>query len=161
MSLLLSSALLCALTVGQIPDVAEQNLLDQHGVADRLADHSDQVVVVMVVTARRLRNLKALEKDLQARYENLHFLRIVDVPEEPPVTREDVARKLDKRVPEEISILIDVERHWARQLELDTQRPNLLLFDRDGRFAAAFRGRAEPELLDELHVALDELTGAP
>jgi len=161
MSILLSSALLCALAVGQIPDVAEQNLLDQRGVTDRLADRRDQIVVVMVVTARRLRNLKALEEDLQARYETVHFMRVVDIPEEPPVTHEEVARKLDKRVPEEISILIDVERHWARELELDTQRPNLLLFDREGKFVAAFRGRAEPELLDDIHVVLDELAGAP
>ena len=161
MSILLSSALLCALAVGQIPDVAEQNLLDQRGATDRLADRRDQIVVVMVVTARRLRNLKALEEDLQARYETVHFMRIVDIPEKPRVTHEEVARKLDKRVPEEISILIDVERHWARELELDTQRPNLLLFDREGKFVAAFRGRAEPELLDDIHVVLDELTGAP
>ena len=64
MSLLLSTALLGALTVGQAPAVAEIDLLDQHGVADRLADHSDRVVVVMVVTARRLRSLKGLEQDL-------------------------------------------------------------------------------------------------
>ena len=79
----------------------------------------------------------------------------------PPVTREQVADKLDKRVPEEVPILIDIERRWARELELDTERPNVLLFDREGRFVAAFHGRAEPELLDEIHAVLDELTGTP
>jgi hypothetical protein len=161
MSLLLSTVLLGALTVGQTPAVAELDLLDQHGVADRLADHSNRIVVVMVVTARRLRNLKGLERDLHERYEDLKFIRIADVPDDPPVTREEVADKLNKRVPEEVPILIDIERRWARELELDTERPNVLLFDRDGRFVAAFRGRAEPELLDEIHAALDELTGRP
>jgi hypothetical protein len=161
MSLLLSSIFLGALTVGQTPVLAEQDLLDQYGVAHRLADHTDRVVVVMVVTARRLRNLKALEKDLRERYEDVHFLRIADIPEEPPVTREQVARKLVKRVPEEVPILIDIDRQWARELELDTERPNLLLFDSGGRFVAAFRGRADPDLLGEIHEVLDELTGVP
>ena len=161
MSLVIGCLLFGALTVGELPDVAEQQLLDQRGVADRLADHTDRVVVVMVVTARRLRNLKGLEKDLQQRYGDVHFLRIADIPEEPPVTREQVARKLDKRVPDDVSILIDIDRQWARGLELDTQRPNLLVFDRGGKFVSAFRGRAEPELLDEIHAVLDELTEAP
>jgi hypothetical protein len=161
MSLLLSSIFLGALTVGQTPVLAEQDLLDQYGVAHRLADHTDQVVVVMVVTARRLRNLKALEKDLRESYEDVRFLRIADIPEEPPVTREEVARKLVKRVPEEVPILIDIDRQWARELELDTERPNLLLFDSGGRFVAAFRGRADPDLLGEIHEVLDELTGVP
>jgi hypothetical protein len=161
MSLLLSSVFLGALTVGQTPVMAEQDLLDQYGVAHRLADHTDRVVVVMVVTARRLRNLKALEKDLRESYEDVRFLRIADIPEEPPVTREQVARKLVKRVPEEVPILIDIDRQWARELELDTERPNLLLFDSGGRFVAAFRGRADPDLLGEIHEVLDELTGVP
>lgn len=161
MSLLLSTVLLGALTIGQTPAVAELDLLDQNGVADRLANHTDRVVVVMVVTARRLRNLKGLERDLHERYDDVYFLRIADIPEDPPVTREQVAHKLNKRVPEEVSILIDIERHWAGELELDTGRPNVLLFDREGRFVAAFRGRAEPELLDEIHAVLDELTGTP
>jgi len=161
MSLLLSTALLGALTVGQMPAVAEIDLFDQHGVADRLADHPDRIVVVMVVTARRLRNLKGLEQDLHERYDDLYFMRIADVPEDQPVTREEVAGKLDRRVPEEIPILIDIDRRWADELELDTERPNVFLFDREGRFVAAFRGRAEPELLDEIHAALDELTRTP
>ena len=161
MSLLLSTVILGALTVGQAPAVAEVELLDQHGVADRLADHPDRIVVVMVVTARRLRNLKGIEQDLHERYDDLHYMRIVDIPEDPPVTHEKVAAKLDKRVPEEVPILIDIDRRWATDLELDTGRPNVLIFDREGRFVAAFRGRAEPELLDEIHTALDELTGTP
>jgi hypothetical protein len=161
MPLLLIPALFGALIVGQAPDVAEYPLFDQHGEADRLTDHTGEVVVVMIVTARRLRNLKALENDLRERYENVFFLRIADVPERPPVTREDVARKLDKRVPEEVSILIDIDRRWASELELDTEYPNLLLFDREGKFTAAFTGRAEPALLDEIHTVMDELTETP
>ena len=114
----------------------------------------------MVVTARRLRNLKGWEKPLRERYDDIHFVRIADVPEEPPVSHEEVAQKLVKRVPEEVPILIDIERRWARELELDTSRPNLLLFDRDGRLAATFHGRPDPALLDEVFAAIEELTGA-
>jgi hypothetical protein len=157
--MLLASILLVAATVGQTPAVADLELMDQHGVPDRLAAHRDHVVVVMVVTGKRLRNIKAWEKELREEYAEVHFLRIADIPEEPPVTREDVARKLVKRVPEEISILIDIERRWARELELDTDRPNLLIFDADGRLAAAFHGRMEPTRLEEVRAVLDGLVG--
>ena len=137
--MLLASILLVTVTLGQIPAVADIALMDQHGVSDRLAAHRDHVVVVMVVTGKRLRNLKAWEKELRESYPEVHFLRIADIPEEPPVTREQVAEKLAKRVPEDISILIDIERRWAGEMKLDTGRPNLLLFDEEGKLAAAFR----------------------
>jgi hypothetical protein len=160
MALLLASVILATLAPGQIPPVADLELIDQYGRADSLAAHRDHIVVAMVVTARRLRNLKGWEKQLRERYDDIHFLRIADVPEEPPVTHEQVAQKLVKRVPEEVPILIDVERRWARELELDTARPNLLLVDRDGRIVTTIRGRPEPALLDELFAAIDELTRA-
>lgn len=161
MSTLLAFFVLGAAVLGQTPDVADVELVDQLGNSGSLTDHRDQVVVVMVVTARRLRNLKAWEKDLRDRYDDIHFLRVADIPRDPPVTHEQVARKLAKRVPEEVSIFIDIEGQWARELELDTGRPNLLLFDRDGRLAAAFRGRWEAASSEEVYAALDQLTGGP
>jgi len=155
--MLIVSLLLGAVVLGQAPSVAELELTDQYGASERLSAHDDHVVVVMVVTAKRLRNLKAWEKELRERYADVQFLRIADVPEEPPVSLEQVAKKLRARVPEEVSILIDVDRQWARGLELDTDRPNLLLIDRDGKLAAAFRGREEPDLLDQVCAALDSL----
>jgi hypothetical protein len=111
----------------------------------------------MVVTVRRLRNLKAWETELLERREGIDFLRIADIPADPPTTRERVARKLSSRVPDEVSILIDLDRRWAREMNLDTGRPNLLLFDREGELAATFRGRMEPELLEEVLAAIDRL----
>jgi hypothetical protein len=155
--MLLASILLGAAVLGQAPSVADLELTDQNGASDSLAAHRDHVVLVMVVTAKRLRNLKAWEKELREPYEGIHYLRIADVPEAPPVTHEQVARKLAARVPEGVPILIDLERRWSREMELDTGRPNLLLFDRHGRLSAAFRGRMEPALLDEVRAALDRL----
>jgi hypothetical protein len=161
MSTLLTAFVLGTAVLGQTPELADLKLVDQFGNAGSLADHRDQVVVVMVVTARRLRNLKAWEKDLRERYDDIYFLRIADIPPDPPVTHEQVARKFTKRVPEEVSIFIDIEGQWARGLELDTGRPNLLLFDREGKLAAAFRGRWETAPLKDVYAAMDELMGGP
>jgi len=156
----LASILLGALVLGQVPPVAELELTDQYGNSDSLSAHRNHVVVAMVVTAKRLRNLKSWEKSLREHYEDVHFLRIADVPAEPSVTLDRVARKLRGRVPEDVPILIDVERHWAQALDLDTGRPNLLLIDRDGKLRAAFRGRSEPELLDEVQTAMKSLVNS-
>ena len=157
-----SIALLAALLLSApTHDVAGVTLTDQRGRTDRLVDHRDRVVLVMVVTAKRLRNLKAWERDLHERFEALDFLRVADVPSEPPVTVEQVSAKLVRRVPERVSILIDIERAWATQLELDTQRPNLLLYDRQGRLAAQFRGRHEPELAARVADEIARLLGRP
>ena len=141
--------------------IADLRLVDHFGRDDGLTDHRGRVVVAMVVTARRLRNLKAWETNLRARYDGLDFLRIADVPPDPPVTHEQVAQKFARRVPEEVPILIDLAGHWARELELDTSRPNVLLFDREGRLAGSFRERWEEAPVDEVYALLDELTGRP
>jgi hypothetical protein len=155
--MLLASVLLAASLASQPAAPAELELIDQHGVADSLAAHRGRVTLVMVVTVRRLRNLKAWETELLERREGIDFLRIADIPADPPATRERVARKLSSRVPDEVSILIDLDRRWAREMNLDTGRPNLLLFDREGELAATFRGRMEPELLEEVLAAIDRL----
>jgi len=58
-------------------------------------------------------------------------------------------------------VLIDIERRWARDLQLDTSRPNLLLFDRHGKIVARERGRAERELVDAFAAKIRELASAP
>jgi hypothetical protein len=152
---------LSALVLGQTPEVASIELTDQHGQRDSVARHRDEVLVTMVVTASRLRNLKAWERELRERFPELRFVRIADVPQDPPVTLERVANKLAQRVPEEVSVLIDLERRWADELELETDRPNLLLFDRRGRLASAIRGRAEPDLLDRFCADIATILEAP
>lgn len=111
----------------------------------------------MVVTARRLRNLKAWEQDLRERYENLRFMRVVDVPADPPVSYEEVAGMLMKRVPDEIEVLIDLNREWATALNLDTDRPNLLLFDREGYLVARTRGRAKTDFIESFAAEIEKV----
>jgi len=142
-----------------VPAAADAALPDQHGRTDSVAAHRDHVTVVMVVTAARLRNLRAWQKELQERFDSVHFLLIADVPAEPAVTYERVAEKLAQRVPEEVSVLIDIERRWAEELDLDTDRPNLLLFDRQGLLVSTFRGRERPELVEQVSQALEALVG--
>lgn len=158
---LVLSLLILSPAPGEVLPVAEVELRDQHGETDSLAAHRGEVVVVMVVTARRLRNLRPWEKDLRDRFPGLSFLRIADIPEDSPVTHEKVASKLVKRVPEEVSILIDLEGRWSRGLDLDTDRPNVLVIDREGRLVDSVRGRHEAELAARLGAALDGLAAAP
>ena len=151
---------LAALVAGQVSSVDEVTLPDQYGVLDRLAAHREHVVVAMVVTAKRLRNLKAWENRLSRRYDDLHYLRVLDVadvPEGEPVTVDEIAARLLERVPEEISVLIDLERRWAEALELDTARPNIIVFDREGRFVTSVRGREDSALAEQLFRAIDSL----
>ena len=141
----------------ELPTAATLELPDQLGGSDSVAAHRGQVAVAMVVTARRLRNLKGWQRELQERFDDVDFVLIADVPADPPVTWEQVAKKLAQRVPDEVPVLIDLERRWATELELDTERPNLLLFDREGRLASRFRGRKEEALVEEVGRALAEL----
>ena len=129
-------------------------LRDQNGHPDRLAAHRGQPVVVLVVTAARLRSLKSWELDLRDRSSGLGFIRVVDIPETPKLSFEDVARKLRERVPAEVPILIDLDRVWARSLKLDTREANLLIFDAEGHLVRTFRGRREPALVAEVAAAV-------
>ncbi len=125
-------------------------LLDQHGHPAGLADHAGQLVVVLVVELRGLRSLKAWElavRERVEREEELRFLRVADVRPGRGITREKVLQKLGNRVPEEVSILIDLEGAWREAYRLDTATPNLLLFDGDGRLVHLFRGHSSPQLV--------------
>ena len=138
----------------------ETELRDQRGETDSVAAHRGTPTVAMVVTAKRLRNLRGWQRDLQARFDQVDYVLIADVPAEPPVTYERVAEKLGGRVPDGVSVLIDLDRAWATELELDTDRPNLLLFDAEGRLAARFRGRKQDALVEEVARELSQLVGS-
>ena len=157
----LSAILAIGLLTGVPAEVAELVLPDQRGDRDSLAAHRGDVVVAMVVTARRLRNLKGWERDLRDRFDEVEFFRVADVPDDPPVTYQDVVDKLAERIPEGVSVLIDVDRRWSTELGLDTGRPNILLIDREGNLAARFRGRSEPELVEEVSRKIEELLRKP
>ncbi len=137
--------------------LAALELRDLRGGTDSLAAHRGRPVVVMVVDARRLRTLKVWERDLRGRFGDLDYLRIADVPREPPTTYERVAEKLAQRVPEEVQVLIDMNGFWSTTLGLDTSRPNLLLMRADGTLAAAFEGRHDPQLAATVAAEVERL----
>jgi hypothetical protein len=159
--------LIAALVLGAvlpIPPAAvdglrDVELSDQFGGRDSLSAHLGSPTVVMVVTARRLRNLKPWERELRERFEDIDIVRIADVPDDSKATLDDVASKLRDRVPEGVPVLIDMERRWATALELDTDRPNLLLLDSDGALLGAYHGRHDTDLaaavVADLAVQLD------
>lgn len=137
-------------------------LADQYGRKDRLEAYSGSAVVVIVVSAQRLRKLKRWEIAIRDRYPTLRIVRIADVAVgDPPPTYEAVAERLRKRVPEEISVLIDMNRIWAAELDLDTSRPNLLVLDAEGSLRGTVRSRFSPESFAELSRTLDGLRVGP
>jgi hypothetical protein len=162
------STLLLALTLGallsaearDVGPLAGLTLRDQYGQGDSLEAHRGQVVLVTVVHAKRLRKLKSWETALRERLKDVHYVRIADVPTDPPVTQEEVAGKIRERVPENVPILIDLKRRWARALELDTEQPNLLIFDRKGRLVSSYRGSKDPSLEASVSRDLERLLQA-
>jgi hypothetical protein len=150
-------AVVVAVPQDSVGAVSHVLLGDQHGLQDSLAEHRGNVVVVMVVTAKRLRNIKPWERHLRERVDGVHYLRIADVPADSRATHDTVAAKIRERVPEGVSVLIDMERVWATELQLDTERPNLLIIDRDGSLIGSFRGLFTPELLEPVVDQIDDL----
>ncbi len=132
---------------------------DQFGDVSQIAVHRGDPAVVIVVTARRLRTVKPWEEALRERYGDLRTFLVADVPEEPPPSFERVAAKLEQRVPAGVQVLIDLDRGWAKELSLDTSRPNLLLLDAEGRLVDSYAGRWRPEAGSEFFAAVDRLIG--
>jgi hypothetical protein len=113
------------------------SLSDQEG---RLVQVPAPPFVVVVVGARRARDLRAWEERLRALSPRPEILRVVDVPEGGRPA--DVARKLRQRAPAGVSIAVDVDRAVARALELDMRDPQVLVLDAEGRIANRIKGRA-------------------
>lgn len=135
-------------------------LRDQLGREDGLADRRGKTVVALVVDARHLRSLKGWEVELHDRLPQVSFLRVADVPKDPPVTWKRVADKLRDRVPDEVSVEIDLERTWATTYELDTSEVNLLVFDAGGKLTARFRGRRGKPLVEQIVAAVAHTASA-
>ena len=161
----LASALILAVAFAgpseSIEAVSDLRLRDQYGQQDSLAEHRGNVVVVMVVTAKRLRNIKPWERHLRERVEGVHYLRVADVPADSKADHDSVAARLRERVPEGVPVLIDIERVWAKELELDTARPSVLIIDRDGRLTSSSGGLFAPELLEPVVDQLEQLLEEP
>jgi hypothetical protein len=132
-------------------------LADQYGESGGLEDYAGQPVLVIVASGRKLRHIKGWEKGLRKDYPQLLSLRIADITDEPRPTYEQVAKKLLKRVPEDVSIIIDLDNLWATEYGLDTDEACLLLFDAHGKVMAQFRGRANNARLAEVSAAITSI----
>jgi len=152
LALLLAVVTLAAHAAGGAPidAVSTVELQDQYGERDSLAAHRGRLVLVLVVTARRLRTIRPWEEDLRLRFDDLAVLRVADVPADSKASPGQVAEKLRERVPEGVSVLLDLDRRWATALGLDTGAPNLLVIGPDGELLKAFAGRHDPELADRV-----------
>lgn len=149
----LSGLCLSLAVVGAPPEAARAVLRDQHGRSDSLAAHAGRAQVVLVVALRRLRRIEAWEVELTRQVEGVGFLRVADVPPkegQSPPSHEEIAATLRRRVPAEVSVLIDRERHWAEAFELDTREVNVLLFDAAGDLVSRLRGSPKPERVQEV-----------
>jgi hypothetical protein len=129
-------------------------LADQHGKSASLDDYSGQPLVAIIASGRKLRQIKGWEEGLRKDYPQLVSVRVADITDEPRPTYDQVAEKLRKRAPEDVSIIIDLENQWATEYALDTREPCLLLFDEHGNLMAQFRGRANKTRLAEVSAAL-------
>jgi hypothetical protein len=132
-------------------------LADQYGNNSGLENYAGQPVVAIIVSGRKLRHVKAWEEALRKGFPQLLSLRVVDITDEPRPTYEQVAKKLLKRVPEDVSIIIDLDNLWATEYGLDTDEACLLLFDAHGNVMAQFRGRANNTHLAEVSAAITSI----
>jgi hypothetical protein len=139
--------------------LSQLRLPDVHGETDSLAAHAGGPVVVVVVDARRLGTVRRWAEDLIGRYPKLQLLTVADVNEKRPTTVERVASVLVRRVPPDARVLIDIHRVWAREFDLDTSAPNLVLIDADGAMAGQFRGRWNEQLAAEVASAIGAMAG--
>lgn len=144
-----------------LADLEDVQLRDQFGKSDSLAAHRGRVVVVMVVDAKRLRNLKPWARALREHFDDVETILIAEVPADPPTTYDRVVEKLGERIPEDVPVLIDMESLWARTLGLDTSRPNLILVDRNGTLSVTYQGRYEPGLAATVVKHIEVLLAAP
>ena len=146
---------------GGTPVAATTPLVDQYGAASSVADQRGQVVVAIIVSARTLRQLRKWEEALRERHKSLRYARIADVDEKVQPSWAEVAATLRGRVPEGVAVSIDTARVWAGELALETRRPNLLLFGRDGALAARFRGSYTDQEFARVSAVVDSLLGRP
>ncbi|MEM8765839.1 MAG: hypothetical protein AAGE43_00215 [Pseudomonadota bacterium] len=122
---------------------APVGLKDQFGAVGGLATESVARQVAIVVSAKRLRRLKAWETALREIDAEVSIVRVADVPRTAPTEYERVAETLRKRLPPDVPVLIDLEGVWAATFELDVSVPTVLIFAADGslqgRHAGMFR----------------------
>lgn len=130
------------------------SLQDQFGEPVGLDAEAGGVQVAIVVSAKRLRRIKPWEKALREEFPDLTVVRIADIPRSAPTDYDTVAGKLRKRLPEDLSVGIDLEGQWAAVLGLDTSVPNVLVFDAGGNLAYQQSGMFKKSSYPALQSAL-------
>ena len=161
---LLAAVLLPALAVAQAPEIgalAVLELRDQYGNPDSLAAHRGAPVVAVIVTVNRLSMIERWERDLSGHIPGVQFLNVTDLPPDVAVDLERTAATLRKRVPAGVRVLMDPTRQWATVLGLNTDVPNLLVFDASGQLRQRYRGRWTAALGTEVAAAVAPLINAP
>ncbi len=147
--------LLCTTAIANATDTDRTPALpDQYGSPVELSDFSDQAVLAIVVSTRKLVWIRRWEAAIRAELPGLVSIRVADVSDQPPPSYADVADVLRKRAPEGVSVLIDMQNHWAKNYDLDTSETCLVLFDSNHDVVAKFRGRPKGELVEEVMDAL-------
>jgi hypothetical protein len=139
----------------------ELQLRDQFGVSGGLLRDGSGPQVAIVVSAKRLRRIKPWERALRERDPEVPLVRVADVPRTAPTEYATVAAKLRKRLPEDVSVLVDLEGQWATTYGLDTSVPNLLVFDATGELLARHMGMYSVALFEAFHADLQRARGEP
>jgi len=136
-------------------------LEDQYGQKSGLGDYTGEAVLAIVATPRKLRWIGKWEAAIRVEMPELMSIRIADVTDRPTPDYKKVADMLRKKVPEDISVLIDLQNQWASQYTLDTSEPCLVLFDSDHHVVAKFRGRPKGALVNDVINTLRDYFPAP
>ena len=135
-------------------------LPDQFGDEIVALGASPTVRVGIIVSAKRLRRIRKWETALRERFPDLEIFRVADVPRSAPTDYEDVAEAFRKRLPEDLSVGIDLEGSWAAALDVDTSVPSILVFDARGELDAVHSGMFDDRLFAQAAADIDLLVKA-
>ncbi len=130
------------------------SLIDQFGETGGLATDAAGLQVAIVVSAKRLRRLKAWEQAIREIDTEVPIVRVADVPRTAPTEYESVAEKLRKRLPPDVNVLVDLQGVWAAAYALDVNVPNVLIFDGSGALLAVHSGMFKKSYAESLQADL-------
>ena len=160
--LVFSTILLLGITIptAAVPaDITTLSLRDQFGQTDGLVQDADGLQVAIVVSAKRLRRIKPWEQAIRRIDADVPVIRVADVPRSPPAEYDVVAEKLRKRLPEDLPVLIDLDGIWTETFDLDSDVPNVLIFDGRGGLLARHSGMYKGDQFDALAADLTADSG--
>jgi hypothetical protein len=129
-------------------------LTDQYGLNYSFVPVSGEAVLVIVADARKLRWLGRWEAKLRQSLPELNSYRVAGVLDTPTPTYDEVAAVLQRWVPPEVPIAIDLNNTWATRYQLDIAEPCLLLLDGQQNVVAQWRGRPKKALVNEVVTTL-------